>query len=353
WAQPGDQNTTLDYFDKYLVSQVEVQDGTTGDPAQLTRYSYIGNPAWHYDDNEVLKAKDRTWGQFRGFAQVNTLFGNTANTTSGVTVTDSLGNAYTDANALAGQELQTQTFNGNGGPEISAAITVPSVVATTATRTRTGLPPQQATMVRTSKQATYADLAGGGTQQRQTVTTYDSAGRAVLDDQSGTGIPQTCTQTTYDDNTTAWLRDPVSEVIVASQACPATPGNLTAADIIKDTRTYYDGSTSLTAAPTAGNPTMVTEATANNAGTLTFATQSTNGYDASGRVTSSGDGRGDITTTAYTPAGGGPLTQFTTTNAFGQTATKVLDPGRGSVLSETDAAGYLTTATYDPLGRLT
>ncbi|HXS64881.1 MAG TPA: RHS repeat-associated core domain-containing protein [Streptosporangiaceae bacterium] len=382
WAQPGDQNTTLDYFDKYLVSQVEVQDGTTGDPAQLTKYSYIGNPAWHYDDNEVLKAKDRTWGQFRGFAQVNTLFGNTANTTngtadaqaltetryfpgmngdttatggttSGVTVTDSLGNAYTDANALAGQELQTQTFNGNGGPEISAAITVPSVVATTATRTRTGLPPQQATMVRTSKQATYADLAGGGTQQRQTVTTYDSAGRAVLDDQSGTGIPQTCTQTTYDDNTTAWLRDPVSEVIVASQACPATPGNLTAADIIKDTRTYYDGSTSLTAAPTAGNPTMVTEATANNAGTLTFATQSTNGYDASGRVTSSGDGRGDITTTAYTPAGGGPLTQFTTTNALGQTATKVLDPGRGSVLSETDAAGYLTTATYDPLGRLT
>jgi hypothetical protein len=34
WAQPGDQNTTLDYFNKYLVKQVEVQDGTAGDPAQ-------------------------------------------------------------------------------------------------------------------------------------------------------------------------------------------------------------------------------------------------------------------------------------------------------------------------------
>ena len=66
----------LDYFDKYVVSQVEVQDGTAGDPAQLTTYNYIGNPAWHYDDNEVVKAKDRTWGQFRGFAQVNTLIGN-------------------------------------------------------------------------------------------------------------------------------------------------------------------------------------------------------------------------------------------------------------------------------------
>ena len=42
-----------------------------------------------------------------------------------------------------------------------------------------------------------------------------------------------------------------------------------------------------------------------------------------------------------------------TTNALGQTATEVLDPGRGSVLSLTDPAGYLTTATYDPLGRLT
>src|SRR6185437_1942136 len=129
--QPGDQNTTLDYFNKYVVSEVEVQDGTAGDPAQVTKYSYIGNPAWHYDDNEVVKAKDRTWGQFRGYAQVNTLTGNTANitngaadsqtltqtryflgmngdtsesggATTGVTVSDSNNVSYTDANALAG-----------------------------------------------------------------------------------------------------------------------------------------------------------------------------------------------------------------------------------------------------------
>jgi len=382
WAQPGDQNTTLDYFNKYVVSEVEVQDGTAGDPAQVTKYSYIGNPAWHYDDNEVVRAKDRTWGQFRGFAQVNTLFGNTDNTTngtadtqtltqdryflgmngdttsgggttSGVTVTDSLGNTYSDDNALAGRQLETQTFNGISGPETSASITVPSVVATTATRTRTGLPAEQATMVRTTKEITYTDLAGGGTQQEQTVTTYDSAGRAVLDDQTGTAIPQTCTQTSYADNTSAWIRDAVSEMIVASQACPAAPGSLTAADIVKDTRTYFDGSTTLGAAPTAGNATMGTAATANNGGALTFVTQSTTAYDSSGRVVSAADGRGDTTTTAYTPADGGPLTQTTTTNALGQTSTEVVDPGRGSVLSETDVAGYVSTATYDPLGRLT
>ncbi len=382
WAQPGDKNTTLDYFDKYVVSQVEVQDGTAGDPAQVTKYSYVGNPAWHYDDNEVVKSKDRTWGQFRGFAQVNTMFGNTANTTngvadaqtvtearyfrgmngdtnatggtsSGVTVSDSFGTTYSDDNALAGQELESQDFNGISGPEVSATLTVPSVLATTATRMRTGLPDQQATMVRSTREVDYTDLAGGTTQQKTTVTSYDSAGRAVLDDQSGTGVPEICTQTSYADNTTAWIRDSVSEVITATQACPAAPASLTAADITKDTRTYYDGSTTLGGAPTAGNATMTTEATANNAGTLTFVTQSTQTYDSSGRAISSTDARGHTTTTAYAPADGGPTTQTVATNALGQTATDVYDPGRGSILAETNPAGYLTTATYDPLGRLT
>ncbi len=382
WTQFGAMNPILDYFNKYLVSQVEVQDGTAGDPAQLTKYNYIGNPAWHYDDNEVVKAKNRTWGQFRGFAQVNTLSGNPANqtngvadaqtltetrffqgmngdtngsggTTSGVTVSDSNTATYTDANALAGQELETQVFNGTSGAEISATITVPSVVQTTGTRSRTGLPDQVATMVRTTRQTMYTDLADGTQQQKQAVTSYDSSGRAVLDDQTGTGIGETCTQTTYDDNATAWIKDAVSESIESAQACPASPGSLTAADIISDTRTYYDGSASLTAAPTADNATKVMKATANSAGTLTFVTQSATGYDSSGRVTSLADGLGHTTTTAYTPADGGPLTQIVTTNQLGQTQTKVFDPGRGSVLSSTDAAGYVTTATYDPLGRLT
>ncbi|HET9898142.1 MAG TPA: RHS repeat-associated core domain-containing protein [Streptosporangiaceae bacterium] len=382
WTQFGATNPILDYFNKYVVSSVEVQDGTTGDPAQLTTYHYIGDPAWHYDDNEVVKAKNRTWGQFRGFAQVNTLTGNSQNvtngvadaqtltqtryfqgmngdtngsggTTTGVTVSDSSNVAYTDANALFGQTLERQTFNGASGAEISADITVPSVARTTATRARTGLPAEVATMVRTTRQTTYTDLADGTKQQSQTVSSYDSSGRVVLADQTGTGIPETCTETSYADNNTAWIKDRVSEVIDSAEACPASPGSLTATDIISDTRTFYDGSTSLGAAPTAGNPTKVTQATANNAGTLAFATQSTTGYNSSGRVTSTADGLGNTSATSYTPADGGPLTQVVTTNALGQTATKVLDPGRGSVLSSTDAAGYLTTATYDPLGRLT
>src|SRR5262249_37610956 len=161
--------------------------------------------------------------------------------------------------------------------------------------------------------------------------TYDSGGRPVLADQTGTGIPQTCVQTSYADNSTAWIKDRVSEVIDSAQACPASPGGLTAADIISDTRTFYDGSTTVGATPTAGNPTKVSQASSNTAGTLTFATQSTTSYDSSGRIISSADGAGNTTTTAYTPADGGPLTQVVTTNQLGQTATKIIDPGRGSV----------------------
>jgi RHS repeat-associated protein len=382
WAQPGDPNTALDYFNKYVVKQVEVQDGTAGDPAQLSTYNYIGKPAWHYDDNEVVKAKDRTWGQFRGYAQVNTLAGDpqnltngvadtqsltenryfqgmngdtnsTGGTTSGVNASDSAGTTYADANALAAQPLETQTFNGSTGAELTDTITVPSVVSVTATRSRTGLPAQQAAMVGVTKQIVYTDLAGGGRQQKTTVTSYDSDGRPVLVDQTGTSISETCAQTTYNDNDSAWIHDAVSEVITAAQACPSLPGNLTASDILTDTRTYLDGATSLTTAPTAGNPTKVTQATVNNGGTLTFVTQKTTTYDSSGRVLTTTDGDGNTTTTGYTPADGGPLTQVVTTKALLQTVTKVLDPGRGSLLSLTDAAGYLTTGTYDPLGRLT
>ncbi len=382
WAQLGDQNTTLDYFNKYVIAQVQVQDGVTGDPAQLTTYHYIGNPAWHYDDNEVVKPKDRTWGQFRGFAQVNTLTGNPQNltngtadtqtltktrffqgmngdtnssggTTSGITVADSNGTTYPDSNALAGSQLEAQTFNGSTGPELTDTITVPSVLSVVASRKRTGLPDEQASIVRTGTLTAHTDLASGSQLQKQTVTTYDSDGRPVLADQTGTSIPETCTQTSYADNTSAWIRDSVSEVISAGQACPSSPGNLTAADIVSDVRTYYDGSTTLGAAPMAGSPTQVSRATANSGGTLTFVTQDTATYDSSGRTVTSADGLGNTTTTAYTPADGGPLTQIQTTNQLGQTLAQVLDPGRGSLLSLTDAAGYLTTAKYDPLGRIT
>lgn len=392
WTPFGDQNPILDYFNKYTVSSVQVEDGMTKnpDPTQLTTYTYIGTPAWHYDDNEVVKAANRTWGQFRGFPEVDTLTGNPQNVTngtadvqtltttryfqgmngdttdakgdlsSGVTVQDSNGKTYSDDNPLAGQVLETQKFNGSTGAEISVSITVPQVVATTASRARTGLPALTATMVRQASEVDYTDLASGGTMAKTTTTAYDSAGRAVLVDVSGTpagSVPETCTQTSYDDGTSVYIRDAVSETIVAAQACPSAPGELTAADIVRDTRDFYDGAGSDTTPPTAGNLTEVDAATKNTSGTLTWATQKMLTYDPSGRVVAVTDGDENTTYTSYTPIDGGPLTQVQTqsdpTSASTLQTTEVVDPGRGSELSYTDQAGYLTTAAYDPLGRLT
>jgi RHS repeat-associated protein len=381
WTPFGDVNPILDYFNKYVVSSVLVDDGTVADPSRLTQYTYVGNPAWHYDDNQVVKAKNRTYGQFRGYGTVKAFTGDPATITNGaadvqtetdttyyrgmdgdqlptgnrsVKVTDSLGEQFTDTDALAGVPLEVRVLNGAGGAEVSDKITQQQVTTVTGTETVSGLPNLNASMTGTTRERDFTDKADGTQLVATTATTYDGQGRIVLVDQSGTAIPETCTQTSYADNAGAWIRDAVAEVIRAQQACPATPGGLSAAAVFSDVRTFYDGATSLSAPPTAGNPTQTDEATANSSGTLTWRTAASQAtYDSSGRMKTSTDGRGNVTTVTYTPADGGPLTAVATGNALAQTSTVTKDPGRGVELSSTDVAGYLTTAAYDPLGRLT
>ncbi len=140
-------------------------------------------------------------------------------------------------------------------------------------------------MVRTTKETDYTDLASGTPLIKTTTTQYDNFGRAVLVDQSGTSITETCSQTTYDDNTdpNVWIRKRGQRGHHLPAGLPGPVGNLTSTDIISDTRTFYDGKTSLTTAPTAGNPTLINSATANNTGTLSFFTQKTMTYDPAGR----------------------------------------------------------------------
>jgi len=52
-------------------------------PSQLTSYTYVGTPAWHFDDNELVKPAHRTYGQFRGYGEVDVATGNAANNTNG------------------------------------------------------------------------------------------------------------------------------------------------------------------------------------------------------------------------------------------------------------------------------
>src|SRR5262249_21604417 len=59
------------------------------------------------------------------------------------------------------------------------------------------------------------------------------------------------------------------------------------------------------------------------------------------------------TSTAYTPAAGGPMTSYTVTDPAGNVSTITVNPAWGRPLTVTDINNKLTTASYDALGELT
>ena len=68
WTLPYQTKPTLDYFHKYVVTEVDVQDPDALSPNPGHRPTPTSaRPAWHYDDNEVVKPANRTYGQFRGY----------------------------------------------------------------------------------------------------------------------------------------------------------------------------------------------------------------------------------------------------------------------------------------------
>ncbi|WP_188317080.1 RHS repeat domain-containing protein [Solihabitans fulvus] len=369
----------LDYFHKYVVSKVDIQDRNAVSPTQITTYNYLGKPAWHFDDNEIVKPANRTYGQFRGYAQVEVRNGNPDNSTAGTAdartltrttyfrgmdgdtlpnsgtrsaqVTDSLGETVPDNNLYADQARETQAFNGDGGPQLSTTITDPVTVAATATRARTGLPALTASITDVAKTRTVTNLTAGGTRTTTTTNAYDGAGRLTAKADSGDGVPDLCSTTSYADNTGSWIRNRASEVVTSQQKCP-TDGSAPS-PVLSDVRTYYDGQGTLGVISGAGDATRVDTATANTNGALTFNTTGATAYDTSGRVTSVTDALGHITTTAYTPTDGGILSQTVATNPKRQTATIQAEPARGKVTKAVDTGGHVTQAVYDALGRPT
>lgn len=375
WTLTNQATPTLDYFQKYVVTQVMVQDSAiaqTHAPAQLTYYKYLGLPAWHQDDSELTKTSQRTYGQFRGYAQLETRTGNLANISNGVAdaqtltrttylrgmgtnISNSLGESIPDPNELAGSVVESQSFGG-GAAQFDATVTDFAVSGVLASRARSGgLPDLTSKQVTTTKTRKYTNLAAGGTTVATSEFTYDSLGRKISETDSGTSVADQCTYLQYADSDPVWNKNLLAKKISADGACPA--GEPSIASITDETRTFYDNSTTVGDALGAGDATETDTTTENNAGTLHWA-KTTSDFDAVGRLTSStaytsaADTTGRTTSTAYTPASGGPLTQTVTTNAKGQTTTAVIAPGRGTVTTAVDVAGHRTDAVYDALGRV-
>jgi hypothetical protein len=120
-----------DWFNKWAVKSVQVSDPAGGSPGLYTSYTY-SRAAWHYDDNEVVKTKYRTYGQWRGYQDVQTFTGggdpqtetettyyqgmSDDNNTTDVTVPDSQQKNHEDANQLAGNVLESTAYTYPGGP---------------------------------------------------------------------------------------------------------------------------------------------------------------------------------------------------------------------------------------------
>ncbi|MEU8424365.1 RHS repeat-associated core domain-containing protein [Micromonospora sp. NPDC048835] len=406
WTPEGLSDQIRDWFHKYAVTRVTATDPTGGAPATSTSYQYVGGAAWHFDDNEVVKAKYRTYGQFRGWGKVQVRNGDGVNdprtlgettyyrgmsknnNSTVVNVTDSAGGNHEDVDQLAGRALETTSYLGDGGPIDNSTVTSYWVSDATATRSRTGLPALTATFsapVQTWRR--QAVTSGSSTTWRysQTDMSYDdstsSATFGLLQHSYDHTVPANpaydrCTSATYAPaNTGLNLVGLTSQVETVSVACagfsagspasvPGSTNTLTApttvnrpAQVVSHVRTYYDDTQFSTtfpqAAPSRGNVTMVRKASDWVSGGYVYQTTDKAEFDAYGRVTGSWDGNDHKSTISYTDNSAGLTTGMTLQNAEGHATSTTMTTLRNLPTSSTDANGVVTRTQYDALGRLT
>ncbi|MFD5272206.1 hypothetical protein [Streptomyces sp. NPDC058335] len=411
WPPKDYLNPITDWFEKYAVTQVLEPDSTGGAVAKKTNYTYNGGAAWHHDDNELVKAKYRAWGQFRGYASVETRTGDGANdpqtksvtsyyrgmdddwlsssSRRSVNVTDSQGGAHADSDQLAGNALETTAYTGVGGSVDHSAVTSYWISAATASRARPGLPALTARTTNVAETWNRQALTGGSTTNwrvTQTDNTYEDTPAddnfELLTHSYTHTLPadaayDQCTAITYAKaNSAANLVGLEASKETDSVACagftqntpatvPKTLNTLTAPtsvsrpdQVVSATRTYYDDTSFATAfpqtaAPTKGEITMTRHASGYSGGTFTWQTQTRATYDTYGRPKDGYDTKGNKTTTSYTVDSVGLTTGTTITNAKNQTSSTTTHPTRGLTVASTDANGITAKVRYAALGRTT
>jgi RHS repeat-associated protein len=368
------QPAQLDLFHKYVVTSViaDPRTGGAADQSQRTEYVYTGTPAWRYNKSPLTPDAHRTWSIFAGYTEVEVRVGDPADPgsrqttaytyfqgmngdrastdggTKSVSVTASDGSDVPDSLWLAGRAREIRTLNGVGGEVLSTTLNTPWASTVTA---NDGV--NTARMVRDGAVRSTVPLSGGGTRVTESSSSYDEFGRVSRLEEVTPDAGTRCRTTTYATNTTGWLIDFPAEVRAVSVPCDATADLPT--DAISYTRTIYDGGTP-GSAPAKGDLTSTQVATGYSNGTPDWTMTAVSTYDGLGRVTSTTDPRGGLnrkTTTAYTPAAGGPVTKIVNTNPVSWTTTTTVAPAWGAETAVTDQNGRVTTATYDALGRRT
>ncbi|GAA1386893.1 RHS repeat-associated core domain-containing protein [Catellatospora chokoriensis] len=379
WQPEGQTEPIDDFFHRYLIKDVVEADLSGSSSRVLTHYDYVGDPAWHYtDDDGFLKKEYKTWSVWRGYATVRTTKGDPGEQTreerryfrgmhgdklptgtrSVVLPAIATGGvpAVADEDAFSGMTRETITYNGPGGAEVSATVTEPWQSAPTASRTINGVTVHaRRTGQLAEHQRTTLDKnrpARTGT----TVSEFDAYGMVVKREEHGDDAvagDERCLLTDYVRNNSAWILDRVGrERTYAVDCAKVAAGGLTADDVISDDKTSYDG-LAWNAAPTRGLPTRLETLSSYAGGVAAHQVEQRKTYDAHGRVYETWDVRGGRSTSSYTPPVGGPVTANTETNAMGWIKVTDVSPAWGSLTGSVDTNGRRLDYAYDGLGRLT
>ncbi|MDD9375113.1 RHS repeat-associated core domain-containing protein [Streptomyces sp. ZAF1911] len=354
----------LDWFNAYVVTQMVEGDNLAESPDKVTSYAYLDGMTWLKSSDEFTKAENLTYSVPRGYGRVQTRTGAASDPLTlsetryfrgidGAQVPDYTGGTATDRDQFAGMPRATATFNGDDTTKlVSATSATPWRSAAVATRTRSGLPDLVSYRTGVEKEETQTTVTGG-LRKTSLTRSFDEYGMVAqtsnLGDVDKTG-DETCTTGHFARNTATWLINRVyrTEVVAGTCAGPTSRPN----DVISDNRSYFDGSTTLGAAPTKGDVTKVEQINGAGTGYETTSTIPVTDYDIYGRPLSSTDVFGKKTTTTYTPATGEVPTTTVATNPLGHTITTVTDPLRGLPVKATDVNNRVTTTAYDPLGRI-
>ncbi|GAA2634889.1 RHS repeat-associated core domain-containing protein [Actinomadura fulvescens] len=384
WHLPGQTTPYPDWFNKYVVTSVVQKDRTGHAPDMATTYEYIGDAAWHFDDDDGLtREKFKTWSQWRGYGHVRVktgslsspstqtdtyylrgMHGDRATPTGGTkTVKVSDGeNAepHTDYEGLDGFELKTVSYTASGGPVHNKTVNVPWRHQT-ATRTRSW-GTVTANNVQVDNSRTWTAMDGGTWRQTKITSDYETEfekiGRVTQVSDLGDVTADTddkCTRTEYADNVEKWMVAYKSRVETVSVACAADPDR--SKHIIGDVRTFYDNG-GHGSAPTKGDITRTEKIAEYDGGGARYVTDKVTGYDTFGRPISVTDALGRTTSTRHTQTNGLTTKTVVTTPpatpgnaATALTTTQELDPAFGQPTGKIDANGQRSDIVYDALGR--
>lgn len=394
WSPNGEQTPILDWFQKYPVTSVSTTDVRGGSEAVQHRYQYSGGGAWHYNDDPMTPAKERTWSIWRGFGKVTHLTGDGDSDqlktvtvymrgmdgdrllgADGKTLDDDARRTaevtgvkapkITDSGQYAGFAREAVTYNGDS--EVTGTINDPWSKRT-ATQHKS-YADTEAYYVRTGASHTRTNITGGVAPRdrvRTVATTYDAYGLAsTVEDRGDDAVDgdEKCTRNTYARNGAVGINALVSRVRIVAALCSTTNADLdlpsnsaSPGDVISDTATAFDTKTyASTQTPTKGEAQWTGRAKSYAPdGAPSWQKTSTTDYDTLGRPVTVKD-TNDLTVaaTTYVPGASGPLTSTEVTNAKAHASTTLVDFATGAAVRTTDPNKKVTESEYDSLGRVT